>query len=112
YKWKIKNKYFVCESQLVPVSVFVRDIVDNKEVVESNSDKCLIFPNPTHNELQILLFDDAKIMKISIMNAQGQLLESFDNFKNRIDVNNYTSGLYQIEIKTDQYTSVKKWIKL
>ncbi|WP_298340835.1 T9SS type A sorting domain-containing protein [uncultured Algibacter sp.] len=65
-------------------------------------------PNPVTDILNIELKQDIKLKKVNIYNLQSQYLYSVKTSK--IDVSNLSSGMYFIEVETNQGKSAKKII--
>lgn len=84
---------------------------DEKEVIvfEENSmdliqNKVNIYPNPTSGMLNISLSNN-KIKRIVLSSIEGKIyvFEQFDNSENVVlDLSNYSSGIYLMNIETDQ----------
>ncbi|XMO87946.1 T9SS type A sorting domain-containing protein [Algibacter sp. AS12] len=64
------------------------------------------YPNPVKNELNINLITGLKLKQINIYNIQSQYLYSVRTSK--IDVTNLSSGMYFLEVETNQGKSAKK----
>lgn len=74
----------------------------------------VIYPNPISNALNVKLDDPSHIEEIRIYDVAGHQLyinESIFETKLIIDMNEYNSGLYLIQIKTIDSTFSKKIIK-
>ncbi len=65
-----------------------------------------LYPNPAKNQLKIKLSKGTIFKQASIYNTQSQFL--FSTKKQNIDVSNLNSGLYFVEVETDQGKSIKK----
>jgi len=68
-----------------------------------------IYPNPAGNILNITTDDFMKPREIKIFNQMGQIVFT-SPFANHIDVSALESGIYFIEVKTENGTSRKKFI--
>ncbi|WP_396602572.1 T9SS type A sorting domain-containing protein [Algibacter sp. R77976] len=66
------------------------------------------YPNPVNDILNIDLNKGLELKQINIYNLQSQYLYSVKTLK--VDVSNLSSGLYFIEVETNQGTSAKKII--
>lgn len=81
----------------------------------------MIYPNPTNNQLT-MISEKSSINSILINDVQGrivagmtknQTLGSNDTFSTTIDISSIASGIYLINIKTeDQSIVTKKIVKL
>ncbi|NQU35694.1 MAG: T9SS type A sorting domain-containing protein [Bacteroidetes bacterium] len=69
-----------------------------------------IFPNPTNKFLTISYINDNKINQISIYNQIGQQIFNNVGATNKIDVSNIPSGLYIIEVVTNETKAREKLI--
>jgi Flp pilus assembly pilin Flp len=65
-----------------------------------------IYPNPAQNSINIELNQGVILEKINIYNALGQFMSTTKNLK--INTSNLTSGIYFIEIETNEGKSAKK----
>ena len=68
-----------------------------------------IYPNPVSNQLNISTSSD--IQKIVIYDISGKQVKILEGNVNSIDVSNFKSGFYIIEITIDGNTTVRKFIK-
>lgn len=80
----------------------------NDEVKSSTIDivknKVNIYPNPTSGLLNVSLLNN-KIKKVTLSSIEGKVyvFEQFDNSENVVlDLSNYSSGIYLMNIETDQ----------
>lgn len=85
------------------------------EEVTSN-EKVSIFPNPTHELLNIKLLENKiNINKITLLNSLGSAIYSTKNFNSNIiqlNLEYYSSGIYFIKIETDNGIIIQKIIKV
>lgn len=89
--------------QFPPLLVFK---VDVEEVVEDNN--VTVYPNPTTGIVNIDV--DTRFDAV-IYNYQGQMVMKLNDKDGQIDITNLTSGMYLIEIRTDENVMIKKIIK-
>jgi pectate lyase len=75
---------------------------------ESNN-KVHIYPNPTN--AQITLDSAEPIEELTIVTSMGQIVESIVNPKNTIDVAHLRSGVYFLQVKTNDGISSQRFIK-
>lgn len=80
--------------------------VDVKEVVKDNN--ISIYPNPTTGIINI---DVDKDFDAVIYNYQGQVMMRLQDNNGQIDISALTSGMYLLEIKTNDNIMIKKIIK-
>jgi len=99
----------VCSSATMNLSVLI-----NPTSVEDNSiDSPLsIFPNPSHDFLNVNLPNDETISSIQILNSLGSIVYEVNNIQkinsnHRIDISNLEIGMYFIKIGN----KVSKFIK-
>jgi alpha-tubulin suppressor-like RCC1 family protein len=71
--------------------------------------KATLYPNPVSNQLNISTSSD--IQKIVIYDISGKQVKILEGNVNLIDVSNFKSGFYIIEITIDGNTTVRKFIK-
>ncbi|MFA4852315.1 MAG: SBBP repeat-containing protein [Bacteroidales bacterium] len=69
-----------------------------------------IFPNPAIDNLTIKVPQKATI---EILNIEGQIMKSISAGENHttIDISGFASGMYFVEVKTDEGIVVKKFVK-
>lgn len=70
-----------------------------------------IYPNPTQDSFSISTSSTVNISKVTIYNSIGQRLESFSTDKSNFDISDFMSGIYYLNIETDQGTITEKIIK-
>ena len=72
----------------------------------------LVYPNPTQGQLQISTNEILdKTARLRLINLQGQVIlnRSMANSKaEQISIQNFTDGIYILEIKSDKYFATKK----
>jgi polyhydroxybutyrate depolymerase len=86
-------------SNLVPASVSENKIA-----------KIGIYPNPTSNVLRIEN-TASKILNVSVFNTSGQLVKSFSNGSQTVDVADLEQGIYQIMVATEKGMFSNSFIK-
>lgn len=81
-------------------------------VLVNREDQVLLFPNPSHGEVQI---QGEKLQSVRIFNAAGQLIQQMKGFDGReiqpVNMRDYPKGLYFFEIETEQGRETRKFIK-
>lgn len=70
-----------------------------------------IFPNPTNNYIHFNIPKELNVLSFEIYDLIGKKVDSNILNANMIDVNNYTSGLYFLHLKTDKGVLMTKFIK-
>jgi len=70
-----------------------------------------IYPNPTTNLLNIYN-PDSKMFTVNIFNTLGEKIYTAPNIQNlQLNIQNYTSGLYFVQINFNNYIFTKRFIK-
>ncbi len=84
-------------------TIGIAEMVGNEIIIE-------IFPNPGNNNITI---ETPYQSTINISNIQGQLLKTLTTTgtKTNVDVSEFPSGVYIVEVKTEKGIAVKKFIK-
>lgn len=88
----------------------LKDITTGIE--ESSSKKEMdIYPNPASNEFQISITEQKS--KLSIYSITGELVfqSQLNNGQNKIDISNFESGIYLIEVENENGAMQQKLIK-
>lgn len=93
------------------------EIIQNRENHREISDSYTIVPNPTNNTIQILNYLQNEDAKLEIINSQGIIVKSIDNFNsinhNIIDIHDLSSGLYIVRLSKGFKTIINsKFIKI
>ena len=91
-----------------PTSGHVR-VFDMSSALSSNDlvfSKFSLFPNPTKNQFTIQLQGNLKLQKVNIYNSLGQFISSAQ--KNIIKTSELSTGIYYVEIVTNQGKATKK----
>lgn len=70
-----------------------------------------VYPNPATEELNINLKDNQTISSIEIRDLNGRLIQFQKSTQNKINIENLSSGIYFIKIKTEVQESILKFIK-
>lgn len=90
----------------------ISDVPLSTNEVNDISDYISLFPNPTNNEINLKLPQEfGNGANYSIKNMLGQSIMSGKLSANKIDVSNLLSGMYFIEINTNNKKGNKKFIK-
>ena len=99
-----------------PISTAVTDCsLVELSIADFNNVKTLInvYPNPTNNYFNIKLSNDidtARIKGIRIFSSNAQMLYSSNTYQETIQVDNYSKGVYFIQIDFDKNQITKKLI--
>lgn len=97
-----KSNYLVKSNFVEPAS----GVLENENLYNLVT----IYPNPTSDELTIETSHQATIQ---ILNIQGQLIKAIDatDSKTSVDVSELSSGMYFVEVKTENGVVVRKFVK-
>ncbi len=71
-----------------------------------------IYPNPTHSEVKLDIPVDMVIQQLSIVDISGKALRTYNQRTRTINLEEFTSGIYLINIKTVDTESNHKIVKL
>lgn len=69
-----------------------------------------LFPNPTSNQLTIVS-DELKISEINIADITGEMIKTIKGSTNNVNVSGLPSGIYFIQLITEEGVIAKKFIK-
>lgn len=73
------------------------------------SSATFLYPNPSHQQITVQLPDYASLQKVSFINKLGQTVKV--SSKEIIDISNFSAGVYQVLIETNDGIAHKKFIK-
>ena len=94
---------------------YTRFCIDNVNIVENQSDKILIYPNPVNDNLNIEFIGNISDAKtIEIMDISGRIVakQSVNNVPNiRINTSQLQAGSYFVLIRSSQGVVRKQFIK-
>ncbi len=111
YSTALSNGTFADENNPTALEIqAVINTVNSTLSIESstNLNAFRIYPNPTHNFLNLGLPENLILNKVNIYNALGQSVKSSTKLK--VDVSKLSKGLYSVEIETNRGKAVKKVI--
>lgn len=77
--------------------------------INSDKNNLILYPNPTHDYLNIVNNSGQDIDCINIYNMKGEKLSAY-NPKERLNLNNFARGIYLIEIKFDDFSKRTHYI--
>lgn len=77
----------------------------------STSNKRFIYPNPTTNEVNILIPENEQLFQVMVFSSDGKLLQKFSNNKTRLSLSGLATGTYFIQVETNKTTFTQKLIK-
>ena len=86
-------------------------VYDLSSTLSSNDfvlSKFSLYPNPTKNQFTIQLQEGLELLKVNIYNSLGQFISS--TTKRIVDTTGLSSGLYYVEVITNQGKATKKLI--
>ena len=81
----------------------------------NNDEAVVLYPNPTHNELNIRINNYVGKLDIQIIDINGRIINNFINtdfnIEKLIDLNGLQNGVYIIKISADKLNFTKQFIK-
>ena len=91
---------------------FSRRIVNTEEISELSS-QFSVHPNPSKSNISIdTQMDVTSIKSVSILNNNGALMKTIDSDYGNINIEPLTSGVYNIQILTDEGLASKRFVKI
>jgi CubicO group peptidase (beta-lactamase class C family) len=98
------------------LSLLLHDISVRIEAQSSQSLGTSLYPNPTHSHLTLELNSNSNQLLVELRDAKGRMIEEFLSSTkglNQItfDVSGLSSGVYFIQIKDDERTETRRFIK-
>lgn len=119
YSWTTNGKYtftFYTEGSSPTTQVyngFIPCKIPSTFIHENwMKEQILIYPNPTHDFLRIQFFNPAlksKIISMHITDLNGRCLNEWNECKDVIDISEYSSGIYVIQLQTSNGFIVSKF---
>ncbi|MBN8643357.1 MAG: T9SS type A sorting domain-containing protein [Flavobacteriales bacterium] len=86
---------------------------DNLSISELNNNLISIYPNPSFDELNIKFnTNNYFINSITIVDALGKIVFKSSDSSSKIDISNFSDGIYYITITTESETFQTKFIKV
>jgi len=73
-----------------------------------------MYPNPAKNELNLAVKNGLSINEIRVIDLNGRIVKTVQSgfeTEMQINVSDLTTGVYMINIKTDEGTATSKFIK-
>src|SRR5690554_233404 len=83
----------------------ISGILSTKKFISESFD---VYPNPVSDILNIRMKNDLTLEKVTVYNNSGQIVKTAQ--QNTVDVSNLSSGVYFVEITTNQGIASKKVI--
>ena len=89
----------------------VKDIISTVNVTEVKENNINIYPNPVKDAVKI---QGNNINSISIYNCVGFLVEKIEvsNNETEINMNDYNTGIYFVQVNSENGTTTRKVVKL
>ena len=96
------------EKTSVPV---VKEIISTVDVTEVEENELNIFPNPVKD---VVMIQGNNINEISVYNSVGVLVERIEAGSNEVEINmnDYNTGIYFVQVNTEDGTATRKVVKL
>jgi Zn-dependent metalloprotease len=88
-------------------------LVSVEKNIETSSSEIKCYPNPTNGMFTLEYSGNLQDVRVFIFNSLGQLLQrqNLINTKTDFDLNSYPSGLYFVELRTPEGSTIIKVIK-
>ena len=89
----------------------VKDIISTVNVTEVKENNINIYPNPVKDVVRV---SGAEINSISVYNSVGVLVEKIEvsNNETEINMNDYNTGIYFVQVNSENGTTTRKVVKL
>jgi len=86
---------------------------DTGEITKSSHELLLIYPNPTHNFLTIeTVKSELNTIEITSLNGQSLFIQTMEGPSHQINLSFFQKGLYFITVRSRDYVSNEKIIKI
>lgn len=92
------------------IDVICEDRLGN-ESIENPINAITMYPNPASNKLSFSNIPDELNLTYSIIDGQGKIIKSDRLTKSFIDITNLSSGMYYLQLTTDEYTQTRQFVK-
>ncbi len=99
YNWVLYSKSF---------SYYSSPTVGINQLANENAD-IILFPNPTNGMINISGFTNST--DINLFDIKGQFVKSYQQINNTIDISELQSGIYILNLISNDKTVVKKVVK-
>jgi len=83
-------------------------------LVENNSSKIKLFPNPATEELTLLGLNEFEVLEVSIQNMQGEKIAAYSDVSTgefKLDVSKLDAGVYFVSIAHESSVDIIRFIK-
>jgi hypothetical protein len=84
--------------------------------IQASNNTSILFPNPSQNYIDLNLYDAVSIAQISVMNLEGQLVETNILKKSgtqfQIETSKLANGVYHLVVNSEKGRVVKKFTVL
>jgi len=103
-----------CDS-IISLNLTVEEPV-NIISINENKARIKIYPNPTEGEINLSFENVTNILRINIISATGRIIINKEynplngKITEQIDLNNYSNGIYLIEITSGKFRKLDKFI--
>ena len=96
------------EKTSVPV---VKEIISTVDVTEVEENELNIFPNPVKD---VVMIQGNNINSVNVYNSVGVLVEKIEAGSNEVEINmnDYNTGIYFVQVNTENGTTTRKVVKL
>ena len=105
------NEFRCCDSLSGLVHV---DSVNHVSVQDFSADGLKVYPNPATNQVTVSLDGGNMLQQVSIYNMEGRLLQTCraEGHSVTLDVEGLPSGVYSVQVRTEQGSLTKLIYKL
>ncbi len=88
-------------------------VVQETDIEESSQSELSIYPNPTHTLITIETeYPDHYSINITTLNGQQILIGEMEGTSHQIDLSSFESGVYFITIRSKDFVTTRKIVKL
>jgi ELWxxDGT repeat protein len=93
-----------------PLPVYLA--VNNQTLTEKNIAPAIqVYPNPVSDEFSLRVQNDHKIESLKLFDASGKLMKDVLNYNGKVNVSEFSAGIYFLKIKTNKGEFLSKILK-
>ena len=83
----------------------------NTGIEDMDEEMFALYPNPAIDKLHLTMTEGIEVKKIELMNAEGQLLRTYNGSEREFNVSDLPSGLYFMRMITSEGVLTRKWMR-
>ena len=83
----------------------------NTGIEDMEEEMFALYPNPAIDKLHLTMTEGIEVKKIELMNAEGQLLRTYNGNEREFNVSDLPSGLYFMRVITSEGVLTRKWMR-